>query len=309
MTHVMVLLWAIAFGVGITAITVTYYRYRLEPLTLLRHYWQFLLLSNVAVGGALVMSYAATNIGGFTALGAKRSAAALFLVSSFWVVAALVYKLVALTFDLIGYELSVRVRYPLLSVLAVAPIGLVAGLALADLGVSDDKVFANSEIFNVSLVAAGVIAMVFSLVAAGTLVPAAYRRAVRRMCSLHLAAFVLILGAALLTYPSTWYLLILSFVTINVTPLVLLGPLLAHRRTSPLADSGRGGDLEAFAVRYGISEREREIVRLLLEGCTNSDIAAALCISSHTVKNHVYNVYRKVGARNRIQLTNLIHDR
>ena len=306
MSHVMVLLWAVAFAAGITAITSTYYRYRLEPLTLLRHYWQFLLLSNVTVGGALVMSYVATNIDGLGALGARRSAATLFLVSSFWVVAAFVYKLVALTHDLLGRDLSMRVRYPLVSVLAAAPIGLLAGLALADRDLSDEVVFAYSEVLNVSLVAAGVIAMVASLGAAGALVPAGYRLAVRRMCGLHLIAFVLILVAALLTYPSTWYLLILSFVTINLAPLVLLGPLLAQRRASPLAAPGRGGTLEAFAARYNISERELEIVRLLLNGCTNSDIGAALCISSHTVKNHVYNVYRKVGVRNRIQLANLV---
>jgi DNA-binding CsgD family transcriptional regulator len=308
MTHVMVLLWAVAFGLGITAITSTYYRYRLEPLKLLRHYWQFLILSNVTVGGALVMTYVATNIGGLEVLAARRSAAALFLVSSFWVVAAFVYKLVDLTLDLLGRDVSVRVRYPLVSVLAAAPIGFLAGLALADGDVSDERVFAYSEILNVSLVAAGVMAMVGSLAAAGALVPAGYRIAVRRMCSLHLVAFVLILVATLLNYPSTWYLLILSFVTINLTPLVLLGPLLAQRRTSPLVDPGRGGALEAFASRHGISERELEIVRLLLNGCTNSDIGNALCISSHTVKNHVYNVYRKVGVRNRVQLANLVRD-
>lgn len=64
-------------------------------------------------------------------------------------------------------------------------------------------------------------------------------------------------------------------------------------------------DGDAFSVcleNYGITAREGEIVRLLIEGLTNEGIAARLFISNHTVKNHVHNVYRKLGIRNRVQL-------
>src|SRR5512135_814528 len=52
----------------------------------------------------------------------------------------------------------------------------------------------------------------------------------------------------------------------------------------------------------GITAREGEIVRLLIEGRTNEEIAARLFISNHTVKNHIHNVYQKLGIRNRVQL-------
>lgn len=64
-------------------------------------------------------------------------------------------------------------------------------------------------------------------------------------------------------------------------------------------------DDDAFSLcqeQYGITARESEIVRLLIEGRTNEEIAARLFISDHTVKNHVHNVYRKLGIRNRVQL-------
>jgi TolB-like protein/DNA-binding CsgD family transcriptional regulator/Tfp pilus assembly protein PilF len=77
--------------------------------------------------------------------------------------------------------------------------------------------------------------------------------------------------------------------------------------------SGRAGheaplrlkDGDAFSLcqeQYGITAREGEIVRLLIEGRTNEEIAARLFISDHTVKNHVHNVYQKLGVRNRVQL-------
>lgn len=49
-----------------------------------------------------------------------------------------------------------------------------------------------------------------------------------------------------------------------------------------------------------LTERELEIVVRLARGSTNSEIAAELFISPGTVKNHLANVQRKVGARNRV---------
>lgn len=62
---------------------------------------------------------------------------------------------------------------------------------------------------------------------------------------------------------------------------------------------------DAFAAcgeKYGITAREGEIIRLLLEGKGNKEITEALFISDHTVKNHIHHVYRKLGIKNRVQL-------
>lgn len=74
--------------------------------------------------------------------------------------------------------------------------------------------------------------------------------------------------------------------------------------------TGRGGALrlkngDAFAAcadKFGITAREAEIIRLLIEGRDTRRITEALFISDHTVKNHIHNIYRKLGIRNRIQL-------
>ncbi|HEV7713028.1 MAG TPA: response regulator transcription factor, partial [Asanoa sp.] len=50
-----------------------------------------------------------------------------------------------------------------------------------------------------------------------------------------------------------------------------------------------------------LSERELEVVRLLAEGHSNREIAAALYLAEGTVKNHVTNVLGKLGARDRTQ--------
>ncbi|HEY1094528.1 MAG TPA: response regulator transcription factor [Glycomyces sp.] len=51
-----------------------------------------------------------------------------------------------------------------------------------------------------------------------------------------------------------------------------------------------------------LSERELEVVRLVARGRTNSEIAGELFISAGTVKNHLANVQRRLGVRNRVEI-------
>jgi DNA-binding NarL/FixJ family response regulator len=50
-----------------------------------------------------------------------------------------------------------------------------------------------------------------------------------------------------------------------------------------------------------LSDRELDVVRLLADGRSNREIAAALHLAEGTVKNHVTNVLAKLGARDRTQ--------
>jgi len=61
--------------------------------------------------------------------------------------------------------------------------------------------------------------------------------------------------------------------------------------------------LENLYQKYGISKRERQIISEICRGKTNQEIADELFISLQTVKDHTYNIFRKVNVRNRVQLT------
>lgn len=50
-----------------------------------------------------------------------------------------------------------------------------------------------------------------------------------------------------------------------------------------------------------LSERELETLKLVAKGMSNKAIAETLFISEKTVKNHLYNVYKKLGVRDRTQ--------
>lgn len=57
-----------------------------------------------------------------------------------------------------------------------------------------------------------------------------------------------------------------------------------------------------------LSEREKEVGRLLVLGVSNKEIARALGIEVVTVKRHVGNILRKLVARNRTQAAMLLRD-
>ena len=64
--------------------------------------------------------------------------------------------------------------------------------------------------------------------------------------------------------------------------------------------------LATIMDRYGLSKREREIAELLYQGKNNKEIAAILYLSPNTVKVHASNLYRKLGAVNRVQAVQIL---
>jgi len=51
----------------------------------------------------------------------------------------------------------------------------------------------------------------------------------------------------------------------------------------------------------GLSDRERSVLGLMASGATNPEIADALHLSKHTIKEHTSALYRKLGVRNRTE--------
>ena len=96
------------------------------------------------------------------------------------------------------------------------------------------------------------------------------------------------------------------YFSINIPPLLYLHLFLKKHgfqiESMPVPEEG----LERFLTEFKITDREKEIIALLIEGLSNKEISKRLFISIKTVKNHVTNIYTKTSVRNRVQLANLI---
>jgi DNA-binding CsgD family transcriptional regulator len=59
---------------------------------------------------------------------------------------------------------------------------------------------------------------------------------------------------------------------------------------------------DLLAKAYDLSRRERQLVALMLDGLATKQLAAALCISPHTVQDHLKAVFAKTRLRSRREL-------
>ena len=75
------------------------------------------------------------------------------------------------------------------------------------------------------------------------------------------------------------------------------------RRLRTLGEQGlpRGPRSATAANPAGLTSREAEVLRLLVTGLTNPEIAARLVLSGRTVDNHVSAILQKLGVRNRAE--------
>lgn len=86
----------------------------------------------------------------------------------------------------------------------------------------------------------------------------------------------------------------------------LLGPTVTRRLLERFADTGHA-DASSAAIA-SLTEREKEILRLLAGGLSNAELAQQLVLSETTVKTHVSNVLRKLGVRDRVQAVVVAYD-
>jgi DNA-binding NarL/FixJ family response regulator len=83
----------------------------------------------------------------------------------------------------------------------------------------------------------------------------------------------------------------------------LIAPSITRRLIAEFA--ARPDPREPPSAVAELTEREREILRLVARGLTNAEIAGRLVISPLTAKTHVSHILRKLGCRDRAQLVTL----
>ncbi len=77
----------------------------------------------------------------------------------------------------------------------------------------------------------------------------------------------------------------------------VLHPQVAARLVQEL----RAGSKENASLFITLSEREREVLRLIADGLKNAEIASRLFISERTVKSHINNILSKLHVADRTQ--------
>lgn len=66
--------------------------------------------------------------------------------------------------------------------------------------------------------------------------------------------------------------------------------------------------LEKVCAQYGLTPREKELTELIYNGKSNKEIAEILILSESTVKTHIYNIFRKMEVKNRVEVICIINE-
>jgi DNA-binding CsgD family transcriptional regulator/GAF domain-containing protein len=75
------------------------------------------------------------------------------------------------------------------------------------------------------------------------------------------------------------------------------------RRVAVIVEPARGARVSTLLMSaYGLTERERDVTRAVLQGASTAEIAEELVVSTHTVQQHLKSIFDKTGVRSRRDL-------
>jgi DNA-binding NarL/FixJ family response regulator len=90
-----------------------------------------------------------------------------------------------------------------------------------------------------------------------------------------------------------------------VSPRVTRRLLEEYAQQLPVADAH---PLERYPQLASLTEREREVLEVVAQGLSNTEIATSLFVSETTVKSHVGRILAKLGLRDRVQIVVLAYE-
>ena len=92
-----------------------------------------------------------------------------------------------------------------------------------------------------------------------------------------------------------------------VSPRVTRRLLEEYAQQLPVADAD-AGRADRYPQLASLTEREREVLAVVAQGLSNTEIAASLFVSETTVKSHVGRILAKLGLRDRVQIVVLAYE-
>jgi len=90
------------------------------------------------------------------------------------------------------------------------------------------------------------------------------------------------------------------YIIIHGLPLIVLW--LFHQNEPVAVLNTDQPRIEQFISGHSLTVKEADILKQIIRGASNREIAEHSHISPNTVRNHIYNIYNKTGIRNRFQL-------
>ena len=115
------------------------------------------------------------------------------------------------------------------------------------------------------------------------------------------SVYVLVAYSAILL-PTRSFVDLVPYIYFIIHGLPLLALWLFHRSEPAAVHDVDAPNIIRFIKEHALTAKEADILKQIISGASNREIADFYSISPNTVRNHIYNIYNKTGIRNRFQL-------
>lgn len=82
----------------------------------------------------------------------------------------------------------------------------------------------------------------------------------------------------------------------------------ADEEVAPKKDWSYETAARTLSERHGLTDRESDVLALLIQGRTTPYIAEQLFVSNNTVRSHVSHIYAKCGVHSKLELMSAAHE-
>jgi len=310
MAHVRLLLMASAMLVGVWASAIAYQRARTYAYRFLRPIADYTIIFNLGIVSLFFARYLSVNLPGqfFREHGATVRDLADLVISV--LVVGLLASMLRIVLGFRDKELPLLVRRCILVALAVIVIAYAGRMAVPDasrflnwIDPLRKYVLEQAIILEIPLLVVLLVQAAKGKDRAEMMRTFAYLYLSRYLVTGVIVAVILTVG---MREPLRLTASLCALAYFSVIPLIWYR--LSFWQFARHSASAFGGEraLADLSTRHGLSQREGEVVKLILDGRSNKEIENALCISIHTVKNHIYNIYQKLGVKSRYELVHLV---
>jgi DNA-binding CsgD family transcriptional regulator len=305
MGHILIFMYMIALFIGTWAAFYTHQMYKLYRLDLLRHFLNYTIFFNLSLFVYQISEYVFFNLLGSESTNLPPNVRVILSLIGFMVEFGMAYSLVNASLRLLGRESFRRIDHGFIAAISLFGISFVIGMTLFIQTGSDEWIMMTYRVLVIAAILSMCSALIVTTLCRRLGHTVMKKKAIRAFGGLYLLKYNLTFAVFLLPSSVRLYAVAVILILSNFIPIIWLKQFFVKYFVD--IDSSRTESiLEMLSREYRISKREREIIELILKGKSNKEIEDILCISFSTVKNHIYNVYQKMGINSRGQLMHLV---
>ncbi len=309
MEHIWILVYFVSFAVGLLAVFYSFQMYKVHEYSFIREIVNYAIVFNLVMLLYLITKYAAVNFPGPATDDHDSSFYTIMFLAGVLAEMGLIYTFIRVRFALLEKAVSRVAKTAFAVGLAVVGMSCAVGVTIFVLSGSNSWTIVTYMVVASAGMAALVLIpmmLMFRPDGAGKAGREGKegngrRKAVRSFGGLYFVGFLVFFGTALLPRAYQLFPGAAAILYLNSLPIVWLKKYFLRHYVQ--MSSEKSMELLAGLGReLPLSNREREIMGLILQGKNNKEIEAQLFISYSTVKNHIYNIYQKMGVNSRGQM-------